>query len=179
MWQKLGKTPPKPGDDNTAGAAFATNRPPHVRIQATSNTGEEITLVPDTGSPANLISEHNCISLGLELEELESGEGHLFDIQGQLLPVIGKARMSCTLKSRNIRADVTMLVLRVPSLTHVIIGWKSLYEWGIFSIQPQAIPARVQVWPISQLSAEKTSQWETLSTNMREQGNRNRGVTKV
>ena len=52
--------------------------------------------------------------------------------------MVGKARMCCTLKSRNIRANVTMLVLRVPSLMHVIMGWKSLYEWGIFSIQPQA-----------------------------------------
>ena len=123
LWKKLGKTPPTPGPGNLVGAAFDTNKPPHVRIRATASSGEEISLVPDTGSSTNLISEHSCKAWGLELEDLRPGEGHLFDIQGNLLPVVGRAKMSFNLKTRNIKASVVLSVIKAPSLEHLIIGW--------------------------------------------------------
>ena len=135
--EKAREITPTPGPGTTVGAAFDTNRPPHVRIRATTSSGKEISLILDTGSAVNLISENSCKAWGIKLENLKPGEGHLFDIQGQLIPVVGKAEMNINIESRGINTSVTVIVISVSSLKHLIIGWKSLQAWGIFQLQQQ------------------------------------------
>ena len=45
--------------------------------------------------------------------------------------------MRFNLKTRDIKASVVLSVIKAPSLKHLIIGWRSLQEWGIFRTQQQ------------------------------------------
>ena len=122
------------------GAAFTRKRGPHIKIKALIPKSEKkIIIVPDSGSSVNLVSGTNCRDWGISVESLEPGEGHLFDIQGCLIPVLGRANIDIFLPSRGISASVSVRVVDVPSLEGLVVGWEALQSSYIFAFNLKSV----------------------------------------
>ena len=140
LWKKLGKKPPAPTPGNSVGAAFTVHKGSHIRIRATiPQADQQIVIIPDSGSSVNLASGASCRSWGLCVESRRPGEAHLFDIQGFIIPIIGRASVDIFIPSRGVRTSVSFVVADVPDLEGLVVGCQALQAWGILQLQPSAV----------------------------------------
>ena len=71
----------------------------------------------------------------MDIEDLEPGEASLTDVQGGNIPLLGKAKLTLKLPSRNIEATVSLVVADTLGLPELIIGWMDLQHWGILRLE--------------------------------------------
>ena len=109
---------------------------PTPRITAVrSGSGGIITLLPDSGATLNIACRASAEAWGLDIEDLEPGEASLTDVQGGNIPLLGKAKLTLKLPSRNIEATVSLVVADTLGLTELIIEWMDLQCWGILRLE--------------------------------------------
>ena len=110
---------------------------PTPRIPATLQDGTKIPVLPDSGSCVN-ITDKQCMEewgLGFQVE------GHswypIYSVSGNRLDIIGSANLSFTILG--VSRQVKVLVAQGTPIRELIVGWKTLIHWGLFtlaSLQP-------------------------------------------
>ena len=124
-WKQVGKQPP----GGLVAVTTASHRGPHIRIKAIiPHLDKKIEIIPDSGASSNLASAASCQRWGICIEALEPNEAQLYDIQGSIIPLVGKASFDISL----------------PLVTHSLDPDPSLEPRGSLLLQH---PQRHQAWP--------------------------------